>query len=330
MNGLRRLLSWGLATLLGALGGLALPARSENSASTAFDAYRQGNFRGSQAQYSELAKKAPEDPRLRFNAGAAAYQQNDLTNAATWFESVLGSPDLKLQQQAYYNLGNSRFKLGEAIPDPQARKQFWNEALTNFVSAMKLDAADTNSAANYTYVRQQLEQLERQLPPPQPPQPKSDQDSKSEDKDPSDNSSQKDSNSKEQSDSKQPQPDKPSSENSPKDQEDQPTADPADQQKEGAQPEPKDGTNKKDNSAGQEPSQEESKGGKKSGDAQGSGKEGDAATAEAGEGKEGEMSAAQAIQMLEGQKDDEKALLLRAYGNGKEAAERAARVRKPW
>ncbi|MEN9733900.1 MAG: hypothetical protein RLZ45_1895, partial [Verrucomicrobiota bacterium] len=51
---------------------------------------------------------------------------------------------------------------------------------------------------------------------------------------------------------------------------------------------------------------------------------------EAGDGEEGAMSASQAVQMLESQKGEEKALLLRAYGSGKEAAERAARIRKPW
>ena len=39
-----------------------------------------------------LAQENPEDARLRFNAGAAAYRQNDLTNAAKWFESAATAP----------------------------------------------------------------------------------------------------------------------------------------------------------------------------------------------------------------------------------------------
>jgi hypothetical protein len=89
----------------------------------ALQAYRKGRFVESEGQYAELAKERPNDPRLRFNAGTAAYRQNDLTNAARWFESVVAAPDLRLQQQAYYNLGNTRYRLGEGVENPQDRQR---------------------------------------------------------------------------------------------------------------------------------------------------------------------------------------------------------------
>lgn len=306
------------------------------SPQSALDAYRRGDFQRSEAQYSELARKSPEDPRLRFNAGAAAYRRNDLTNAAGWFEGVTAAPDLKLQQQAYYNLGNTRYRLGESATDPEVRKSHWSHALTNYMSAIKLDGADTNASINYSFVRQQLEQLERQQPPPQSSQSKDNKDNKDkkqqkqeqQDSEASqdqrdqgkqeqqqDNSGSQQQQQQQQGSQSSQQPDNGSNQNSEA------------QEKEGADPE-----DSKGQAEAQKPDTDPSKqGAQPQGPKPGEGPEGQAGQAvEAREGEEGAMSASQAVQMLESQKGEEKALLLRAYGSGKEAAERAARIRKPW
>lgn len=310
--------------LVGALALLGFSAQAEQvSPSTAWDAYRRGSYRQSQSQYSELAKKSPDDPRLRFNAGAAAFRQNDLTNAANWFESALSAPDLRLQQQAYYNLGNTRYRLGESLQDPQARKQLWSEALTNFVSAMKLDQTDTNAAANYAYVRQQLQQLEQQQPPPQQQQKQNqqkNQDQKDQDNEQQDPQDQQQKNQQNQDSSEKQQ------DNS--DSQDQKQSGKPDQEKDNSGAEPQSSGDQSESDAKKESEAKSSKPGE-SGKGQ-EGQEGQAQGAEAGEGEAGQMSAAQAVQMLESRKGDEKALLLRSTGSGKEAAERAARIRKPW
>lgn len=292
--------------------------------------YRQGLFEQSEEQYSSLARERPDDARLRFNAGAAAYRRNDLTNAARWFESVVSAPDLALQQQAYYNLGNTRYRLGEGTTDPQGRQRLWQEALTNFTAACKLDAADAQAAGNLAYIRRKLQELQEQNPPP-PQQQQQQQQSEPQDPD-----SKKDSSQSQNSDPGQsPQKDNPSD---------------SSQDSSGQQqaPESQDGESKsrenpgesKGNEAGQDgagkPQQEPQAGeaGDESKEGQGSregssenGVGGEAATE--GEQAPGEMTRAQAIQVLEGQKGDEKALLLRSPGGNKQS-ERAARVRKPW
>ncbi|MBN9691065.1 MAG: tetratricopeptide repeat protein [Verrucomicrobia bacterium] len=313
--------------LVGALALLGFSAQAEQvSPSTAWDAYRRGNYQQSQSQYSELAKKSPTDPRLRFNAGAAAFRQNDLTNAANWFESVLAAPDLQLQQQAYYNLGNTRYRLGESLQDPQVRKQLWSEALTNFVSAMKLDQSDTNAAANYAYVRQQLQQLEQQQPPPQQQQQQQKQNQqKNEDQKDQDND-QQDSQDQQQKDQQKQDPSQKQQDNSGS--QDQKQSGQPDQEKENSGADPQSGDEKSKSESEKESEAKSSQPGE-SGEGK-EGQEGQTQGAEAGEGEAGQMSAAQAIQMLESRKGDEKALLLRSTGSGKEAAERAARIRKPW
>ncbi|HRI13545.1 MAG TPA: tetratricopeptide repeat protein [Verrucomicrobiota bacterium] len=316
---------------------------AEPTPATALDAYQRGNFRGAQTQYGELAKQKPEDPRLRFNAGASAYRQNDLTNSAAWFESVLGSPDLNLQQQAYYNLGNTRFKLGEGIEDPQGRKQLWGEALTNFAAAVKLNGKDTNAIANYAFVRQRLEELQQQQQQQQQNQQPQQQPQSSDDKKDSkdsdlDSKQSQDSKSKSEQQKKSPKQDNNSQQ--PQSAQNQSGQDPSNSE----DSKDRDGDGKPDEqpkeSAAKEPAQDEKKasGQEEKDKAQAAqeagqpGKEGteQGSIAEGAEERPGEMSVAQAMRMLEGQKGDEKALLMRAYGHGREAAERAARIKKPW
>ena len=307
---------------------------ADPSPSTALESYRKGDFRGSEEQYSSLARETPNEPRLRFNAGTAAFRQKEFTNAATWFESVLGSPDLRLQQKAYYNLGNTRFQQGQLLQNPEERKQLWNEALTNFVSAMKLDAADTNASSNYAYVRQQLEQLERQIPPPQSGQnDKKDSRPEKKQQDQNDRSQDNGSNRKDQQSSKPEQQDNANKQSNSKNSGGESKPDSKNTSDSASTP-GTEGENKDSSSQPQKQETQEGKAAARAQTGQMDGKEGQksgsADATEIAEEKEGEMSASQAIQMLDGQKGDEKALLMRAYGNGKEAAERAARIRKPW
>ncbi|MEN9674830.1 MAG: hypothetical protein RIS76_726, partial [Verrucomicrobiota bacterium] len=300
----------------------------------ALQAYRKGRFTDSEGQYAELAKERPNDPRLRFNAGTAAYRQNDLTNAARWFESVVAAPDLRLQQQAYYNLGNTRYRLGEGVENPQDRQRLWQEAITNFTAASKLDATDTNAAGNLAFLRQKLEELQQQMPPPsQQPQENQKDQNKDSKKDESKEQEQQQGQDKDSSgDGSQGQSQgKPGSSKDSQEKESKPESSQGKDQEKSQEsgkpkPEPGEPQSAKDgaNQDGKEP---QSAASGQEGAAPGEGQE--ATAQEASESKEGEMTKAQAVRLLEGQKGDEKALMLRAHGGGKEA-DRVSRVRKPW
>ncbi|MCW5559352.1 MAG: tetratricopeptide repeat protein [Verrucomicrobiae bacterium] len=332
------------AAALGAVPNPA-PAASASSPASPEEAmrnYRRGRFEQSEEQYSALASERPEDARLRFNAGAAAYRRNDLTNAARWFESVVSAPDLKLQQQAYYNLGNTRYRLGEGATDPKGRQRLWQEALTNFTAASKLDASDAQAAGNLAFLRQKLKELEEQTPPP--PQQQSQDSDNSDPQNPQDQkqNQQKDSSPSQDSkqdssqggDNSQPSPSQdpsdpkgqsqPSSDN-PSGQQGEQKSDPGDSK--GAES-GKEGSGEPRNEGKPEEGGAESQAGR-DGAAGQANSEGGADAASALEKKPGEMTRSQAIQVLEGQKGDEKALMLRSYG-GNQQSERASRVRKPW
>lgn len=317
-----------LLSLLTVYCALITPSHAASTPDSALEAYRRGNFRSAQAQYSQLAREKADDARLRFNAGAAAYRNNDLTNAATWFESATGAPDLGLQQQAYYNLGNTRFRLGEAAADPQAKLKEWEQSVQHYGSALKLNQADTNAATNLAFVQQALEQLKQQMP--QQPQSGQDdqkkQDKKNDQKDQNDPQQSQQKNSPEQN-----RKDQSKDQSQQNQQDDQKSAgEKQDPQEQSKSPEAGKDSKGADETEQQRNSQQQA--GQKSGQEQGGqDKEGQGNEAFADEqGKPGEMTAVQAERLLDQQKGEEKALIFRMGGNGKEPGQRARKNLKQW
>lgn len=297
------------------------------SADSALDAYEKRDFARARAEFEKLAKERPDDPRYRFNAGDAAYRMRDLTNAAAHFESVLASPDLKLQQGAYYNLGNSRYLIGEQAKDPQAKLQAWQQSLTNFSSALGLDPKDTNAASNLAYMRQRVEELMKQMPPPQQQQPKGDKDKDKKDDPGKDQQPQDQQSGDKQQDAQDKQKDPQSSKDDPGKDQDEDQAgkkgEPEDKKSEQAKSDPKkDG---KPEQGQKEKQQAQKQAGKETGK---EGEDGEAQEASEEAAKPGEMSPAQAARLLDNQKAEEKALVFQS-GNGKESRERQRR-RKTW
>jgi len=134
-------------------------------ASPAEDAYNSGDFIKASELYDQALKKHPDDPKLRYNYGTAAYRNNLYDEAIAAFSEALKSDDLSLQQKAYYNRGNALFRKGAEIrqADPQATGEKWQEALESFDSALKLDPDDTLARENRAFVAHELEQLEQEL-----------------------------------------------------------------------------------------------------------------------------------------------------------------------
>ncbi len=124
--------------------------------------YKDGKYDNALKDYQKALDKKKDDPRLHFNAGAAAYKSKNFEEAAKQFDEALNSPDLKLLQQSYYNRGNARYYLGESNPDPSKKTETWEEAVKDFESAMKLNAQDPDAKFNYDFVKKKLEELKQQ------------------------------------------------------------------------------------------------------------------------------------------------------------------------
>ena len=141
---------------------LLLPTALRGSPASALREYKAGQYDQALREYEQLLKRKGDDPRLHFNAGAAAYRNQQFEEAAKQFNATLAAPDLKLQGLAYYNEGNALYHLGERDPDPKKRKEAWEKAVQDYQSTAKLNPQDEDAKFNYEFVKRKLEELKQQ------------------------------------------------------------------------------------------------------------------------------------------------------------------------
>jgi Ca-activated chloride channel family protein len=139
-----------------------LPGAAFGSASSALREFNAGRYEQALGDYQKLLQKGTGDPRLNFDAGAAAYRDQKFGDAATNFNAVISAPDLKLQESGYYNLGNALYRLGEQNQDLDGKKQSWENALTNYSNTLKLNPQDEDAKFNYDFVKKKLDELKKQ------------------------------------------------------------------------------------------------------------------------------------------------------------------------
>lgn len=149
-------------TVAATLALILLPILATASPSSALREYNAGKFDRALKEYQRSLEKTKDDPRLHFNAGAAAYRDGKLDEAAKHFGQAATAPDLKLQEQAYYNLGNTLYRAGESLPDPKKQIETWEGAVKQFESAMKLNTNSADAKFNHEFVKQRLEELKQQ------------------------------------------------------------------------------------------------------------------------------------------------------------------------
>ena len=131
---------------------------------TAEQAYQHGDFARSQKEYTAAAVKEPTKAELQFNAGSAAYKSGDLTQAATAFQNSLHTDQVPVQQGAYYNLGNTQFRLGQKTEksNPKETIETWEKAVSSYDAALQIEPDDLQAKHNRDLVKHQIEQLKKQ------------------------------------------------------------------------------------------------------------------------------------------------------------------------
>jgi Ca-activated chloride channel family protein len=138
---------------------LASPVFTYASPATALKNYQAGNFTNALTEYERLALIKTNDLRLVFNAGTAAYRATNFDAAVKYFTAVTLAPDLKLQQQAYYNLANTRYRMSASAKDIDALQQAWENVIKIYEHAVDLDKQDADAAYNLAFVKNSVEQI---------------------------------------------------------------------------------------------------------------------------------------------------------------------------
>ena len=142
-----------LFTLLGA--AEKVPA----SPQTAWRDYQAGNYTNALTEYENLAQVVTHDLRLVFNAGTAASRATNFDAALKDVKLVTIAPDLKLQQQAFYNLGNVQYRAGATAKDLDGLQAAWETAIKSYERAVSLNTNDVDAVYNLKFTRNGVEQI---------------------------------------------------------------------------------------------------------------------------------------------------------------------------
>ncbi len=294
---------------------LVVPSLALAGPGGALKRYQGGDYGRALEEYERSLKSKPDDPRLHFNAGAAAFQNKDYDQALNHLNSALITEDVAMQQRAYYNLGNTKFRQGEGASEPEKKQQFWEQAIKSFDSALTLDPKDADSEFNKEFVKKKLEELKQQ----QQQQNKDDKSDKDDQKDQKDQSKQ-DQQSKDQQSKDQQKPDQ-------KDQQKDQQQQKQDKEKQGQDQQKKDEQQGKQDEASKQNQEKED--GKKPGQAQQQNQQGEQQEGDDGQPQPARsirMTPQQAAQLLEAIKGEEKLMTFKPVLK----SNRTDRVIKDW
>ena len=132
---------------------------SPTSALREYNLGKYQNYTNALVEFSKLAEVQTNDLRLVFNAGDAAYRATNFDLAQKLFQQVTLSPDLKLQQQAFYNLGNVQFQVAKQAQDLDGLEQGFDAAAKIYSRAVLLNTNDADALFNYRFATGAAEQV---------------------------------------------------------------------------------------------------------------------------------------------------------------------------
>jgi len=155
----------------GTLAALALAACSvgwldayqrERQANRLFAA---GQYNDAVGKYNDALVDHPDSPLLHLNLGDAHYKQGKYTDALNAFQQVPADGDPVRTAHAAYNLGNTKYRLGQAAEtsDPKAALGLYAEALVAYRRAMGADPADPDAKFNHEFVEKKIADLKKKL-----------------------------------------------------------------------------------------------------------------------------------------------------------------------
>jgi len=138
---------------------LCLPVAAPASPASALREYQSGNYTNALAEFTKLAEVRTNDLRLVFNAGDAAYRATNFDLAQSLFQQAALSPDLKLQQQAFYNLGNVQFQKAKQAKDLDGLEQGFDAAANMYARAVALNTNDVDAVFNLNFAKDAAEYI---------------------------------------------------------------------------------------------------------------------------------------------------------------------------
>ncbi len=109
--------------------------------------YHKGQHADAAKVYEEAQLQRPDDPMLSYNLGTALHKADSLHAAATSLLGALSSHDSTVLAKAYYNLGNTHYRLGQ-----------WRQAAATYVQSLQYDPSDPDAKHNLELVLRKMKE----------------------------------------------------------------------------------------------------------------------------------------------------------------------------
>jgi len=107
--------------------------------------YSKGQYKEAISNFLTKSVENPTNKELKFNLGNSYYKGQNYQEAYNIFDELKDVPDKKMSQKAYYNLGNTSFRLGKL-----------EEAIEQYHKATMLDPSDEDAKFNLELARKEL------------------------------------------------------------------------------------------------------------------------------------------------------------------------------
>src|SRR5262249_48723078 len=128
--------------------------------------YEAGKFDDAAEQYNQALADTPDSAGLHLSLGDARYKASKYDDAQAAFQKVPATPDDPARTaRLAYNLGNTKFRQGEAVQgtEPQKSLQLWNDALLDYRRALGAQPDDQDAKFNHELVEQKIAALRKKL-----------------------------------------------------------------------------------------------------------------------------------------------------------------------
>ncbi|MCD4781284.1 MAG: tetratricopeptide repeat protein [Candidatus Omnitrophica bacterium] len=127
--------------------------------------YQKGMYGAAVQAYEKGIEQQPNDAIISFNLGTAHYKKQDYNESLNYFYQSLLGDEPSLRQKAYYNLGNTLYRLGEEQADTQLPEAvtLLESAMEEYDKALAIDSQDEDVTFNRAFVEKKYEEYKKAL-----------------------------------------------------------------------------------------------------------------------------------------------------------------------
>lgn len=120
--------------------------------------FEEGLYNEALKEYNDALTEQPDSGIINFGAGCTNYKKDSYQEAVNNFNKGLLTEDKSLEAKAYYNLGNSKYRLAESQENNNIEEavSLYGEAAEYYKKAIKNNPKDSDARYNYEFAVRKL------------------------------------------------------------------------------------------------------------------------------------------------------------------------------